>query len=101
MLSSGLDISHGRWTDLETVLLMVMMETVASVYLPMTSSNFCELFNYVVSSPNVVDMKLPFQRKQSMQIVGKVKNISGKQDIIQSLIYPACNLQDWTPLMTA
>jgi hypothetical protein len=86
LANNGFDISPGPWTDMETLILSLVLELLTSTELAVSSSNVMELYNFVALSDKVKDMELPIAYKSSKSIIGKRSQLNSKHSVFQSLM---------------
>lgn len=76
------DFSSSVWTDYETCLLVITMNTIASSMVPLSVSNVTALYNHVVKSNISEDRELPLRAKRSSKTEGKLKQLEENQKVV-------------------
>ena len=82
----GFDISSGPWTQLETLLLYVVVDLIRSTSMELSATTVSALFNFITGSEKVKEMLLPVAYKPMKSIIGKLEYMRSKHNVFNSLL---------------
>jgi hypothetical protein len=84
---SGFQVEQGGWTLLETCILDTTESFLYSTHIIPNEGNIHELYNYVVKTKILNEMKITVNTKSINQIRGKLRHRQENQDAIKRIYY--------------
>lgn len=82
------EVSSGVWSELETIMLVVIQEILFLTELPSETSNIISLYQFIAVSEFVTEMKLPIVKKENVEIEAKLVEMIAKQQLMLEGLNP-------------
>lgn len=82
------ELASGVWTELESIMLVVIQEILFLTDLPSEPANIVSLYQFIASSEYVSEIKLPVVKKEAVEIQGKMEEMVAKQQLMLAGLSP-------------
>ena len=82
------ELSSGIWTELETIMLVVIQEILFLTDLPSEPANITSLYQFIAASEFVTEIKLPIVKKEGIEVQAKLEEMVAKQQLMLASLNP-------------
>ena len=82
------ELSSGIWTELETIMLVVIQEILFLTDLPSEPANITSLYQFIAASEYVTEIKLPIVKKEAIEVEAKLQEMVAKQQLMLAGLNP-------------
>ncbi|CAB4034344.1 Hypothetical predicted protein [Paramuricea clavata] len=82
------ELSSGIWTELETIMLVVIQEILFLTDLPSEPANITSLYQFIAASEFVTEIKLPIVKKEAVEVQAKLEEMVAKQQLMLAGLNP-------------
>ena len=83
-----IEVTTEVWSELETIMLVVIQEILFLTNLPMETVNIAPLYQFIAASGYVTEMGLPLANKDPTEIDAKLLEMQTKQQLFLSILTP-------------